>query len=144
MPTCDKCGQEYDLSVTKIYSNAMTVYVDNKTGKVDGVYNGDADYINVKGRVLRKQSLKVEAMVKGNPEQKIEPVTLTTLPIHEIPDSALQANRDKDGKLVPPVTTLPEPAKIVTTGLNQPKIVNTEHKPVPNKTITPAALKLPA
>lgn len=48
---CPRCGFVETMSV-KPMNNAMNLYVDEKTGKVDGAYNSEEVKLTLKDRVL--------------------------------------------------------------------------------------------
>ena len=57
MTKCPVCGYQENLS-TVLQHNVMSVYVDDKTGVVDGVYNSVENYITIKDKKLRRQDYK--------------------------------------------------------------------------------------
>lgn len=60
MAVCETCGQEYNPHPHKPFVNAMNRYIDLATGKVDGVYNNEVDYMTLpSGKKLVKEGVKV-------------------------------------------------------------------------------------
>lgn len=101
MPTCQSCGQEYDLAQkNKIITNVMNEYVDPKTGKVDGIYNSNEDIILVKGVTLHRKGYK------PTDESKPEGKSIKTLGRSEEPEHSLQT---QPVKAPTPVTKAPTP-----------------------------------
>lgn len=75
MNKCPQCGYVESHEV-KQQHNIMNLYVDPKTGKVDGAYNCDEDKMVVKGKELIKQSLyKAPAPTPATPPKPATPVT---------------------------------------------------------------------
>lgn len=73
MDKCPVCGYKENVS-TVLQHTVMSVYVDDKTGEVDGVYNSKEDYITVKDKRLRRQDLIVKNAINPTVKSSINPV----------------------------------------------------------------------
>lgn len=117
MKVCSECGQEYNPHPHKPFVNAMNRYIDLATGKVDGVYNSEVDYMTLpNGKKLVKEGVKVApgsvpvastAPVKipqTAPTGKVEPV----VPVVVTPVVA---------PVVAPVVPVTEPSKVINVNV---------------------------
>lgn len=88
MAKCETCGQEISVFNNKPLTNAMSQYVDAATGKLNGVYNDDVEFLTVGGVKLQradKYKAKVVApspapgkeLVKSVPAAPVKPAVVT-------------------------------------------------------------------
>lgn len=81
MAKCETCGQELPpINFNKI-THVMQEYVDPANGKIDGLYNNEAEFIEVKGKKLQEKGSYLAAKQAAAAKKAAEEAAKKTLAV---------------------------------------------------------------